>query len=46
MADLLRDERVQAAIHELALVAGGGETEHQAEPECLGEPEPEPNVVV
>ena len=40
MADLLQDERVQAVIRELVSVSGGGETEHQAEPQCLGEPEP------
>ena len=32
MADLLRDERVQAVLREMAPVVGGGETEQMPEP--------------
>ena len=37
MADLLRDERVQAVLREMAPVVGGGETEQMTEPYCVDE---------
>jgi hypothetical protein len=37
MADLLRDERVQAVLREMAPVVGGGETEREPEPYCMDE---------
>ena len=35
MADLLRDERVQAVLREMAPVVGGGETEQMPEPRVV-----------
>ena len=35
MADLLRDERVQAVLREMAPVVGGGDTEQMPEPRVV-----------